>query len=77
MINSSEPMKKKYKSIEDQFADPDESSNEASLFIQPSVSQKTDELDKYMKMARRLFSIPATSANVERQAVQCSWTVSE
>ena len=95
MINSSEPTKKKHKSIENQFVDHDESFNEASLFIQPSVSQKCDELDKYMKMAtddrlktsnplpfwhyykeklpnlaklaRRLFSIPATPANVERQ----------
>lgn len=104
-INSSEPMKKKHKSIEDQFVDPDGSSNEVSSFAQSSTSQKCDELDKYINMviddrfrtpnplpfwqhyeeklpnlavlARRLFSIPATSANVERQFSAAGLLVNE
>ena len=94
MINSSEPMKKKHTSSEHQFVDPDESFNESSLFIEPSVSQKCHELYKYVKMAidgrfkipyplpfwqhhqeklpnlaklaKRPFSIPVKSTNVER-----------
>lgn len=88
-----EPKKKKHRTIEDQFIDPDDEDNVSGG---STVSaQASDELDKYLKMpiddqykspnplifwehhqsklphlsklARRFFSIPATSSSVERQ----------
>ena len=88
-----EPKKKKHRTIEDQFIDPDD--DDMNGLNASSTNQSSDELDKYLKMsiddqfklpnplpfwkhhqekfpylsklARRLFSIPATSAGVERQ----------
>ncbi|CAF1603766.1 unnamed protein product [Adineta ricciae] len=90
----SEPAKKKHKSMEDQFADPDDVNIDSENDIISVSASKNDELDKYLRMsiddiykqpnplsfwkdneskfpclsliARRLFSIPVTSAAVER-----------
>lgn len=92
--DAGEPKKKKHRTIEDQFIDPD-SNDTLNGFQASSPNQSPDELDKYLKMciddqfkipnplpfwkrhqekfpylsklARRFFSIPATSAGVERQ----------
>ena len=89
-----ESKKKKHRTIEDQFVDPDDDQDNISSGNTASA-QANDELDKYLKMpiddqyklpnplpfwqhyqnkfphlskiARRFFSMPATSAGVERQ----------
>ena len=89
-----EPVKKKHRTIEDQFLDPDDD-DQTFISSGTATNQAMDELDKYLKMsiddqyevpnplifwhrhqekfpylaklARRLYSIPATSAYVERQ----------
>jgi len=95
-VTAGEPKKKKHRTIEDQFVDPDDDEDNDTLGLNPTSNpQANDELDKYLKMsiddqykspnplvfwqhhqdklpylsklARRLFSIPATSAGVERQ----------
>lgn len=91
--NVGEPVKKKHRTIEDQFIDPDD--DDQTFISADTTNQTMDELDKYLKMsiddqykvpnplifwhrhhekfpylaklARRLYSIPATSACVERQ----------
>ena len=90
----SEPSKKKHKSMEDQFADPEDINMNDDINIVSRSTFKNDELDKYLRMiiddiykqsnplpfwkdheqkfpclsllARRLFSIPVTSAAMER-----------
>lgn len=90
----SEPLKKKHKSIEDQFADPDDTNATDGVDPGAAVGLKNDELERYLQwniadqykqpnplpfwrdnqqkfpclslVARRLFSIPVTSAAVER-----------
>ena len=92
---TSEPSKKKHKTMEDQFADPDDDVNNYDINSTPTTTVKNDELERYLRMniedkykqsnplpfwrdyqnkfpalsllARRLFSIPVTSAGVERQ----------
>ncbi|CAM4847109.1 unnamed protein product, partial [Rotaria magnacalcarata] len=94
-LSSHEPQKKKHKTIEEQFVDPEDDDRETFDGNESSTSNKGDELTKYLKMqiedkfktpnplpfwkfyqdklpnlakiARRFFSIPATSAGVERQ----------
>ncbi|CAF3427843.1 unnamed protein product [Rotaria sp. Silwood2] len=89
-----EPVKKKHRTIEDQFIDPDDD-DQTFISDGTATNPTIDELDKYLKMsiddqykvsnplifwqnyqdklpylaklARRLYSIPATSAGVERQ----------
>lgn len=100
---ASEPLKKKHKTIEDQFVDPEDD----QMFDTSSIpaAQKADELDKYLKMpiddkfkvanplvfwqnhqdklpylaklARRIYSIPATSAGVERQFSSAGFLINE
>jgi hypothetical protein len=97
IVTTSEPVKKKHRTIEDQFIDPDDDDNGGGVFGSnlSSAHLTIDELDRYLKMpiadqykspnpllfwqhhqdklphlaklARRLYSIPATSACVERQ----------
>ncbi|CAF2155624.1 unnamed protein product, partial [Rotaria magnacalcarata] len=65
----SEPVKKKHRNIEDQFIDPEED-DEININIQnPLIFWKDhrDKLPYLTKLARRLYSMPATSACVERQ----------
>ncbi|CAF3383242.1 unnamed protein product, partial [Rotaria sp. Silwood2] len=92
---SSEPLKKKHKTIEEQFIDPEDADNDTFSSDSTSTRNQVDELNIYLKMsiddkfkapnplpfwhhyqnklpclaklARRLYSIPATSADVERQ----------
>ena len=89
-----EPAKKKHKSMEDQFADPDDTDLNGDTDLVSDATSKNDELNRYLQMhiddmykqsdplpfwkdhqskfpclsliARRLFSIPVTSASVER-----------
>ncbi|CAF2525499.1 unnamed protein product [Rotaria sp. Silwood2] len=100
-----EPTKKKHKSMEDQFADPDDNSNIHDIHTLPTASFRNDELDRYLRMniedihkipnplpfwkhyqqkfpclsllARRLFSIPVTSAAVERSFSAAGLVVTE
>jgi hypothetical protein len=104
-MTSSEPSKKKHKSMEDQFADPDDMDNIDDIDTVSSTTSKNDELDKYLRMsiedtykqsnpltfwkdhqnklpclallARRLFSIPVTSAAVERSFSAAGVAVTE
>ncbi|CAF3426928.1 unnamed protein product [Rotaria sp. Silwood1] len=46
---NSEPLKKKHKSIEDQFADPDDN-NSCEGNLTPTSTIKNDELEKYLRM---------------------------
>jgi hypothetical protein len=92
---TSEPLKKKHKTIEEQFVDPEDIYDGTFGSTSSSTTPKFDELEMYLKMtiddkfkisnplpfwqchqenlpnlaklARRLYSIPATSAGVERQ----------
>ncbi|CAF1396390.1 unnamed protein product [Rotaria sordida] len=101
---NSEPVKKKHKSMEDQFADPDDDDS-CDVKSTPTTTIKNDELEKYLRMniedvykqpnplpfwrdhqnkfpglallARRLFSIPVTSAGVERQFSSAGLTISQ
>ncbi|CAF4086103.1 unnamed protein product [Rotaria sordida] len=100
-----EPSKKKHKSMEDQFADPDEVGGIDGIDMVLATTVKNDELDKYLRMniediykqpnplpfwkhhqhkfpclsllARRLFSIPVTSAAVERSFSAAGLAVTE
>ncbi|CAF3858848.1 unnamed protein product [Rotaria sordida] len=100
-----EPSKKKHKSMEDQFADPDDVGGINAIDMVSTTTVKNDELDKYLKMniediykqsnplpfwkhhqhkfpclsllARRLFSIPVTSAAVERSFSAAGLAVTE
>ncbi|CAF1072535.1 unnamed protein product [Rotaria magnacalcarata] len=100
-----EPVKKKHKSIEDQFADPDDDITNKDAMTTPAVQSKTDELERYLRMniedvyknpnplnfwrdhqkkfpglsllARRLYSIPVSSAGVERQFCFAGLTISQ
>ena len=102
---SSEPLKKKHKTIEEQFIDPEDADDEIFGSNSSSTQIKTDELNKYLKMsiddkfkipnslpfwqhnedklphlaklAKRLYSIPATSAGVERQFSTAGLLVNE
>jgi hypothetical protein len=102
---ASESLKKKHKTIEEQFIDPDDSCDEIFSSSSSSTSQRFDELEKYLKMiiddkfkkpdplpfwqyhedklpylaklARRLYSVPATSAGVERQFSAAGLLVNE
>ena len=94
MSTAGEQVKKKHRTIEDQFVDPDD--DDRTFISNGTATNHTmDELDKYLKMsiddqykvpnplifwdhhqekfpylaklARRLYSIPATSTCVERQ----------
>lgn len=101
----SEPSKKKHKTMEDQFADPDDGTDTHDIDSTSASTVKTDELERYLRMnieeiykqpnplpfwrdhqnkfpalsllARRLFSIPVTSAGVERQFSSAGLTVTE
>ena len=101
----SEPSKKKHKSMEDQFADPEDINMNDDINIVPRSTFKNDELDKYLRMiiddiykqsnplpfwkdheqkfpclsllARRLFSIPVTSAAVERSFSAAGLAITE
>ncbi|CAF4309979.1 unnamed protein product, partial [Rotaria sp. Silwood2] len=101
----SEPSKKKHKSMEDQFADPDDVGGIDGIDMVSTTTVKNDELDKYLRMniediykqsnplpfwkhhqhkfpclsllARRLFSIPVTSAAVERSFSAAGLAVTE
>ena len=101
----SEPLRKKYKSMEEQFADPDDNSNIDNIYTGSTERIKNDELDKYLRiniedsykqsnplpfwkhhqhkfpclslLARRLFSIPVTSAAVERSFSAAGLAVTE
>ena len=100
-----EPAKKKHKSMEDQFADPDDADNNDDIDLISTTTSKNDELNKYLRMniddaykqldplpfwkehqskfpclsliARRLFSIPVTSAAVERSFSAAGLTITE
>ncbi|CAF5020772.1 unnamed protein product, partial [Rotaria sp. Silwood1] len=104
-VTSSEPSKKNHKSMEDQFADPDDVGGIDSIDMVLTTIVKNDELDKYLRMniediykqsnplsfwkhhqhkfprlsllARRLFSIPVTSAAVERSFSAAGLAVTE
>lgn len=101
----SEPAKKKHKTIEDQFTDPDDLLDQNMASNSSVTDQNGDELEKYLKMpiedqfklsnplpfwnhyqekfpflsklARKLFSIPATSAGVERQFSSAGFLINE
>lgn len=101
----SEPAKKKHKTIEDQFTDPDDMMDQNVLSNSTVTDQNGDELERYLKMsiddqfklsnplpfwshyqdkfpflsklARKLFSIPATSAGVERQFSSAGFLINE
>ena len=101
----SEPSKKKHKSMEDQFADPEDINMNDDINIVSRSTFKNDELDKYLRMiiddiykqsnplpfwkdheqkfpclsllARRLFSIPVTSAAVERSFSAAGLAITE
>ena len=101
----SEPSKKKHKSMEDQFADPEDINMNDDINIVSKLTFKSDELDKYLRMtiediykqsdplpfwkdreqkfpcpsllARRLFSIPVTSAAVERSFSAADLAITE
>ncbi|CAF5226141.1 unnamed protein product, partial [Rotaria magnacalcarata] len=45
-----EPVKKKHKSIKDQFADPDDDITNKDAMTTPAVQSKTDELERYLRM---------------------------
>jgi hypothetical protein len=100
-----EPAKKKHKSMEDQFADPDDIDIDDDNDLISTTISKNDELEKYLRMnigdvykqsnplpfwkdnenkfpclsliARRLFSIPVTSAAVERSFSAAGLAVTE
>ena len=102
---SGEPAKKKHKTMEDQFADPDIDGNTYDVNSASEAVSKAGELDRYLRMniediykqsnpltfwrehqqkfpalsllARRLFSIPVTSAAVERQFSSAGLTISQ
>ena len=46
----SEPTSKKYKSMEEQFADPDDNSNIENIYTRSTETILNDELDKYLRM---------------------------
>jgi hypothetical protein len=101
---NSEPLKKKHKSMEDQFADPDDD-NSCDVNAAPTTAVKNEEFEKYLRMhiddvykqsnplpfwrdhqnkfpglallARRVFSIPVTSAAVERQFSSAGITINQ
>jgi hypothetical protein len=93
--HSTEPLRKKHRTIEEQFVDPEDGCDGISSITSSSTANKFNELNRYLamvidnkyktsnplpfweyyqdqfpylaKLARRLYSIPATSAGVERQ----------
>ena len=100
-----EPSTKKHKSMEDQFADPDDVNIVNGVDVDPNFVLKNDELERYHRLniedeykqsnplpfwrdhhqkfpclsliARRLFSIPVTSAAVERSFSAAGVVVTE
>ena len=101
----SEPSKKKHKSMEDQFADPEDINMNDDINIVSKSTFRNGKLDKYLRMtvennykqsnplpfwkdneqkfpclsllARRLFSIPVTSAAIERSFSAADLVITE
>ena len=102
---TAEPLKKRHKTIEEQFIDPEDGHDETMTSTSSSTLDRFDEVDRYLKMsiddkyktsnplpfwkfhqdklpylaklARHIYSIPATSAGVERQFSSAGVLVNE